>query len=90
MLDCFSLVAIVVTIVNKHHIRKIDSKIMIILVFCFITNRYGYYSKPSQSSTVERIVLAVSDTQPIVITQNGTKAPSAGDGNSDQEVSTSN
>ena len=33
MLDCFSLVAIVVTIVNKHHIRKIDSKIMIILCF---------------------------------------------------------
>ena len=39
MLDCFSLVTVVVTIVNKHHIRKIDSKIMIILVFCFITNR---------------------------------------------------
>ena len=33
MLDCLSLVATVVTIVNKHHIRKIDSKIMIILCF---------------------------------------------------------
>ena len=33
MLDCFALVAILVTIVNKHHIRKFDRKIMIILCF---------------------------------------------------------
>ena len=39
MLDCFSLVAIVDTVVDKHHIRKIYSKIMLIPVFCFINNR---------------------------------------------------
>ena len=63
MLDCFSLIAIVGKIVNKHHIRKIYSKIMLILVFCFISNRWCCYSKPTQSSTVKHIVLVVYNTQ---------------------------
>ena len=58
MLDCFSLVPIVDSIVNKHHMRKIYSKIMLILVFCFINNRWHCYSKPTQSNLIQLSTLS--------------------------------